>query len=126
MGTLELIGAGFGLNEPAGVMIADRGWALGDQPTGLFEELRIPDATLILHHDTPPDSTPIFAQYDSHIGWYAGAVWKAADNWRVEGFRYDNEANPSAHHDDYFAWRTKFWDVGLSRQMGQSRCSLRP
>ncbi|HWA30771.1 MAG TPA: hypothetical protein VG867_06725 [Rhizomicrobium sp.] len=116
-GTLKFVAAGFGLNEPAGVMMADRGWTISDRPTGLFEELRIPDATLILFHKTPPDGSPIFAQYDGNVGWYAGAAWKAADGWRVEAYRYDNEANPSAHKDDYFAWRTKFWDFGASKQM---------
>ncbi len=117
-GTFTLLFAVFGLNDPAGVMMADRGWALGDTPTGLFEELRVPDATLVLHHETPPDTTPIFAEFDNRPGWYAGASWTAADQWLIEAFRYDNEADPGAHQDDYFAWRTKFWDIGASKQLG--------
>ena len=46
-GTLTMAASAFGLNEPAGVMMADRGWTLDDQPTGLFSKLRLPDATLL-------------------------------------------------------------------------------
>lgn len=113
-GTLKVMGSGFGLNDPAGVIMADRGWAMDDRPTGLFDHLREPDATLLLFGDTPPDRTPIFKEFDNRAGWYAGASWDDARQWHVELFRYDNEANPSAHQEDYFAWNTRFWDAGFS------------
>jgi len=113
-GTLEFIAAGFGWNDPAGVMIADRGWALSDRPTGLFDHLRLPDATLTLFGQQPPDSTPIFREFDDRAGWYAGASWDDAAGWHVELERYDNDADPSAHDGDYFAWRTRFWNAGAS------------
>jgi hypothetical protein len=113
-GTLELIAAGFGWNDPAGVMIADRGWSMDDRPTGLLDHLREPDATLLLLGDVPPDDTPTFKEFDSRAGWYAGLSWDDASRWHVELERYDNEADPSAHHEDYFAWRTRFWNAGLS------------
>jgi hypothetical protein len=113
-GTFEFIAAGFGWNDPAGVMMADRGWAMGDRPTGLLDHLREPDTTLLLFGDEPPDDTPIFKEFDSRAGWYAGVSWDDASRWHVELERYDNEADPSAHHEDYFAWRTRFWNAGLS------------
>src|SRR5471030_1626546 len=45
-GTLSVLGALFCCNDPAVVLIADRGWSMNDRPTGLFEEPRVPDATL--------------------------------------------------------------------------------
>lgn len=113
-GTATFNAALFTRNDPAGVIIADRGWAMDDRPTGLFDHLREPDATLIAFGDTPPDTTPIFAEYDNRLGWYARAAWDDAMQWHVELARYDNRADPSAHHDDYFAWRTKFWSAGAS------------
>ncbi|HSM95526.1 MAG TPA: hypothetical protein VLT91_05760 [Rhizomicrobium sp.] len=113
-GTLTMMGSGFGLNDPAGVLMADRGWALDDRPTGLFDHPREPDAELLRLGDTPPDRTPIFKEFDNRIGWYAGASWDDARQWHVELIRYDNMANASAHQDDYFAWHTKFWDAGFS------------
>lgn len=118
-GTLTVMGSGFGVNDPAGVMMADRGWSMDDRPTGLFDHLRVPDATLILFGDTPPDHTPIFKEFDNRVGWYAGASWDDARQWRIELIHYDNEANPSAHEDDYFAWHTKFWDAGFSHHIGE-------
>jgi hypothetical protein len=113
-GTLEFIAAGFGWNDPAGVMIADRGWAFDDRPTGLIDHLRLPDATLIEFGGTPPASTPIFKEYDGNAGWYAGLSWDDASRWHLEVERYDNEGDPSAHHYDNFAWRTRFWNAGAS------------
>ncbi len=118
-GTLTAMGSGFGVNDPAGVIMADRGWSLDDRPTGLFDHLRMPDATLTLQGAVPPDSTPIFKEIDGRVGWYAGASWDDAKQWHLEVIRYDNEADPSAHDDDYFAWRTKFWDAGFSDHLGQ-------
>ncbi|HEY4114078.1 MAG TPA: hypothetical protein VGM17_08460 [Rhizomicrobium sp.] len=113
-GTLEFVAATFGWNDPAGVLMADRGWALDDRPTSLFDHLREPNATLLLFGDKPPDSTPIFAEYDNRAGWYAGISWDDARAWHIEVERYDNEADPAAHHEDYFGWRTRFWGGGAS------------
>lgn len=113
-GTFALTAAALGWNDPAGVMIADRGWSLSDRPTGLLDRLRLPDDTLILFGGTPPDSTPIFKEFDGRLGWYARASWDDAAGWHVELDRYDNEADPAAHDGDYFAWRTRFWNAGAS------------
>jgi hypothetical protein len=118
-GTLAFVASAFGWNDPAGVIMADRGWAMDDRPTALFEDIREPDATLILFHQTPPDSTPIFDEIDNRVGWYGGASWIDTDAWQVQLFRYDNEANASAHDQDYFAWHTSFWDAGFSDQWGE-------
>jgi len=117
-GTATLTGAVFGWNDPAGVMIADRGWSFDDRPTGLFDRLREPDATLRLFGDTPPDDTPIFAEFDGRAGWYAGLSWDDARMWHAEIDYYDNGANASAHDDDYYAWRTWFWNGGISAHLG--------
>src|SRR6185437_10467239 len=46
LGTISLIGALTCCNDEAGVLIADRGWAMDDRPFGLFERERVPDQTL--------------------------------------------------------------------------------
>ena len=118
-GTFEVIAAAFGWNDPAGVMIADRGWSMDDRPTGIFDRLREPDATVLLFGGTPPEHTPIFDEFDNRAGWYAGVSWDDNAQWHVEIERYDNEADPAAHHGDYFAWRTKFWNAGFSWKHGE-------
>jgi len=118
-GTLSLTAAVFGWNDPAGVMIADRGWAMDDRPTALFEDLREPDATLIFFHKPSPDTTQIFGEFDDRAGWYGGADWSDSSQWKLQLYRYDNEADPAAHENDYFAWHTAFWDAGLSKTWGE-------
>jgi hypothetical protein len=112
-GTLALTGALYGWNDPAGVLMADRGWTLDDRPTALFEEAREPDASLELFHESP-GTTAIFEEIDGRPGWYTGATWTDSDAWKAQIFRYDNNANPAAH-DEYFAWHTDFWDGGVSK-----------
>lgn len=118
-GTLTMTGALFTRNDPAGVIIADRGWSLDDRPTGLFDHLSEPDATLIALHADHPDDTPIFAEFDHRLGWYGGVSWDDSMQWHVELSRYDNRADPSAHQEDYFAWRTRFWSAGASYKTGE-------
>jgi hypothetical protein len=118
-GTLTFMGALFGNNEPAGVLMAERGWSLDDRPTGLFDHLREPNAYLISDGDAVPRRTPVFAQFDNRLGWYAGTSWDDKDKWHVELIRYDNDADPTSHRDDAFAWHTRFWDVGASARFGE-------
>jgi len=123
-GTLTMSAAAFGWNDPAGVMMADRGFTMDDRPTGLFDHLRVPDATVILSGDTPPDTTPIFKEIDHRVGWYAGASWDSvswdgARAWHLEVERYDNDGNASAHDGEYFAWATRFWAAGAFVHAGR-------
>jgi hypothetical protein len=115
-GTLSLTGALYGWNDPAGVLIAERGWSMDDHPTALFDYPRRPDATLILFGAPHPDRTPMFDEIDHRVGWYAGMAWDDPDQWHAELIRYDNDGDPAAHKADYFAWHTDFWDIGLSKK----------
>ena len=118
-GTLSFMGAAYGWNDPAGVLMADRGWAMDDHPTALFEDDPRPNATLKLFGAPYPDTTPIFMEIDHRLGWYAGASWDDSDDWHAEVVRYDNNGNPAAHRSDYFAWHTDFWDAGVSKSWKQ-------
>jgi hypothetical protein len=112
LGTIALTGALFCCDDPAGVLMADRGWSLDDRPTGLFEEPHLPNATLRLFGRPSPDRTEIFSEIDNRIGWFGGANWVVPAMGTLSVYRYDNGADPSAHDDDYFAWHTRFWSGG--------------
>lgn len=112
IGSVALTAALFCCDDPAGVLMADRGWSLDDRPTGLFEEPHLPNTTLTLFGATAPDRTEMFSEIDSRIGWYAGARWTVPGIGTLSVYRYDNDANPAAHSDDYFAWHTRFWSGG--------------
>jgi hypothetical protein len=116
--TFSVSAAVFGFNEPAGVLLADRGWSLSDAFTGLFGRPRLPDVQAQIEGVPPPVRTPEILQIDSRPGWYATAAWDEAGIAKLNLVAYDNEANPSAQHDGTFAWRTAFQDAGLSTVFG--------
>ena len=118
-GTLTLIGAVFGWNDPAGVMIADRGWTFDDRVTGLTEHSRLPDASAISRGLTPPIYAQLFTEMDNRPGWYLDLSWEPTDIGGFEVMRYDNNADPSVIKDGQIAWRTHFWDVGFQKQLGK-------
>jgi hypothetical protein len=118
IGTLSLIGALYCCNEQAGTLIADRGWAMDDNPTGLFERVRLPDETRQLFHAPVPGNTGMFDQIDGNPGWYAGAQWQIPDIAELTITRYDNRADPSAVSSRDQAWATKFWNFGARTQVG--------
>src|SRR5215469_501279 len=96
IGTLSVIGALYCCNEETGVLIADRGWAMDDNPTGLFERVRTPDATRRLFHAPVPGNTGEFNEMDGQVGWYAGAEWQIPKIAKLSITRYDNHADAYA------------------------------
>jgi hypothetical protein len=116
MGTFTFIGALFGGNDPAGVLVADRGWAMDDRPTGLFEHVREPDATEKLFHLPYPARTGLFDEIDHRAGWYGGLSWQMADIGKLTVLRYDNAGDPAAEMGGIYAWETKFWSFGARTQ----------
>lgn len=115
-GTVTWHGAIYGWNDPAGVLIADRGWTLDDHPTGLFDHPREPDATAILFGASVPLHTPMFKEIDDRVGWYTGLSWEEAGFGLLELMYYDNAGNASAERDDIYAWRTNFWSAGFKTE----------
>lgn len=118
--TWELRSALFRRNDPAGNLLAVRGWSLSDLSSGLGSRLREPDTT--------DGGQPSASRYDPfqnighRIGWYANLDWHAPGLGRVSLMRYDNRADPAAHTDSgIFAWHTWFWSLGASTDTGSIR-----
>ena len=95
IGTLSLIGALYCCNDDAGVLMADRGWAMDDNPTGLFERVRIPDATLRLFHAPVPGNTGMFDEIDGNRRLVCGRCVADAGIGKLTVTRYDNQADPA-------------------------------
>lgn len=109
--TFEVNAAVFGWNDPAGILLDVRGWALNDRPTGLLDEVRLPDAFAQTYSGIPTAFSPMFKEIDGRAGWYVRAAWEHEGWGTIEALRYDNNANPAAR-DDQIAWRTAFWSLG--------------
>jgi hypothetical protein len=112
-GTVAAVTGIFCCNEPAGVLIADRGWALDDRPTGLLERVREPDATVALFGETPPGRAGLFTNVDGHVEWYAGGRLDLSGIGQIAMLRYDNDADPDESTSGDEAWRTRFWSLSL-------------
>ncbi|WP_426688699.1 hypothetical protein [Rhodanobacter ginsengiterrae] len=118
--TWELRSALFRRNDPAGNLLAVRGWSLSDLTYGLGGRLREPDAT----HDGQSSARRYdpFQNIGSRSGWYANLEWHAPGLGRINLMRYDNRADPAAHTDSgVFAWHTWFTSIGGSTDTGPIR-----
>lgn len=102
-------------NDPAGELLAARGWALSDLSSGFGARVREPDAYARDNDEGVPLRFNPFLENDGRLGWYAGATWRATGRARISLLRYDNRADPSTHsggESPVFSWRTKFWSGG--------------
>jgi hypothetical protein len=118
--SVEAIGAVFRSNDPAGELLAARGWALGDFTAALDARMREPDAIAPLTGTEPPVRYRPFDEIDGRLGWYAGFAVDAPAHGKATLLYYDNRADPASEEEyagrDVYAWRTRFWSVG-----GQTR-----
>lgn len=120
-GTLRAVGALFCCNEPAGILLAKRGWSLDDRPTGLFERVNTPAAKSYLIRPIGavaarfPQRRGLFEQIDGRVGWYGGFNWSMPDLGEAGILYYDNDADPAAFSTRDTAWRTHFLECLLSR-----------
>jgi hypothetical protein len=115
----ELRGALFQRNDPAGNLLAVRGWSLSDLTYGLGSRLREPDAVVRQNGDQPPGRYDPFQNIGHRSGWYANLDWRSSAGGRVSLMRYDNRADPAAHSDSgVFAWHTWFWSLGATADTG--------
>ena len=85
----------FGWNDPAGALIASRGWASGDRQSTLAGGL-----------GRPPEA--FYREMDGRPGYYAGLAWRHHERFELRALRYDNRADPGATNTDDIAWRTQF------------------
>jgi hypothetical protein len=100
LGDFAVIGAIYAWNDPAGALIADRGFALADRPSTLFGGLGRPPTTFYHEIDRKP-------------GYYGGVTWRHHDRLEIRALRYDNRADPGASTTaGGGAWRTRFSSFG--------------
>ena len=100
-GDLALVAAAYGWNDPAGELIAERGFALSDRPSTLFGSL-----------GRPQDE--FFKEIDHRPGYYSGLTWRHHDLLELRVLRYDNRGNPAAMTGSGDgAWRTRFTCSGM-------------
>ena len=121
-GRLELGLAGFLGNDPAGELLATRGWALGDNTIALGGWLRQPDVHATRARAQAPLWFQPFVETDHRLGWHADLAWIGAGERKLALMRYDNRADPASsalqRGRRVFSWHTRFTSAGLRWPLG--------
>lgn len=117
---LQITGALFGWNDPAGTMMAAHGWAMHDRQTGLFGRVGAPQSQAGLA------KKEVFAEIDDRPGFYVGAQARYLDRAVLNLLHYDNRGDPTAFDASLrdFAWLTKFDAAGLRIETGNGWTAL--
>jgi len=97
----------FGWNDPMGVLIFERGWAIHDRQTALFG--RLPDP---LGAGTTRHGLELFHEIDNRAGYYVGGEFRYTDRVVLRALHYDNRGDPAAMNEYESAWLTRFDSVG--------------
>lgn len=98
----------FGWNDPAGIVIALRGFAMHDRQTPVFGRIGS-------YAYGGPDQRVEFAEIDHRPGYHVGGYVKHDSGVEVNGLHYDNRADPSVYMPSIqdYAWHTRFDTLGL-------------
>jgi len=103
-----LTAAAFGWNDPAGIILALRGWSVHDRQTTLFGRVGQPGEGKV------DGRTLFYDDIDDRIGVYGGGSVKWRGLLELRALRYDNRGDPEKEApaiDDY-AWDTRFDSFG--------------
>lgn len=113
----------FGRNDPAGELLATRGWSLSDLTSGLRASVREPDVYAPVARAPVPVEYRPFDEIDHRPGWYADASWESRGYGKIVVLHYDNRADPQRYERydgrKVFAWRTRFWSFGARTRVGE-------
>lgn len=109
-----VVGA-YGWNDPMGVLIFQRGWAVHDRQTALFGRLPAP-----LPRGTTRHGLEFFHEIDDRPGYYAGLEFRYLDRIVLRGLHYDNRGDPAAFNGRENAWLSRFDAIGLRLELPQS------
>lgn len=120
--TFEAAIALFAANDPAGEILAARGWALSDRVNGIGSRMREADVYAELLGVAPPRRYDPFVEIDHRLGFYADVTWRSRQFGRATVVYYDNRGDPGAyyhfnHGDELYAWRTRFTSVGAQTSL---------
>jgi len=106
----------FRWNDPAGGLLAWRGWSVGDRVTSTGE--RVPFADLAIfktggYWAGQMQGIEPFREIDNKTGYYASLGYRYQDRIAVTLMRYDNRGDPTRIEDGQWAWDTTFNHLGL-------------
>ena len=103
-------------NDPAGSLLAWKGWSVHDRQTRFSDKLPLPPLPQIqpgmMFAAQDPYVTP-FRELDDRFGYYVNGEWKYGKRLLVRAMHYDNRADPTVLVSGQYAWETVFEHVGV-------------
>ncbi|MBL8519079.1 MAG: hypothetical protein JNK75_00275 [Betaproteobacteria bacterium] len=105
-----------GRNDPAGTLMAWRGWSVGDRIVGITESVRLADLPVYRSRGelaAQSRNLRIAREVDGRAGYYAGAHYVFSNVLRVEALGYDNRGDPLQLVNGQYSWRTRFVHAGV-------------
>lgn len=118
--TIELRAAVFAGNDPAGTLLAWKGWSMHDRQTRLGDELALARLPQIQPGTMFEKQAPVgepFVETDDEAGYYVGAEWRLRRRALVALTHYDNRADPTSLREGQYGWRTVFDHLGVQVEL---------
>jgi len=104
---VSLVAAVYGWNDPMGVLIFQRGWAIHDYEIPVFGEVPRPFSR------ASNDQNVGFAhEIDNRPGYYAGVETRLYGQHVLRALHYDNRGDPGKSNAVEPAWRNRFDSLG--------------
>ena len=117
---IDFTAAAYMANDPAGTLLAWRGWSFNDRETGFFDRLQLPPVRYIRPGgklSTQASTEKPFHEVDGHVGYYIGIAADHVDYGKLSVLWYDNKADDHAFDKAQWAWRTKFLSVSYKTEL---------
>ena len=113
--------AAFWGNDPAGSLLAWKGWSLHDRQSRFGDKLPLPALPSIqpggvFYQRQDPYVVP-FREIDDTAGYYVNVEWRLANRLLIRAMSYNNEADPTAIQSRQYGWYTEFGHVGLQASL---------
>lgn len=112
----------FNGNDPAGTLLAWRGWGVGDRLTGASESIRLADLPVYRADgmiNKQSRDIHLFREIDGRAGFYLGANYAYGDAVEISALHYDNRGDPLVVRDGQYSWATTFDHAGIRLRKGQ-------
>lgn len=106
-------------NDPAGSLLAWRGFSLNDNKSGIFAQLPLAKLPSLSASGSFPNQAPWvepIEEIDSRLGYYTGVQWNQG-NSKINILYYDNRGNPTAFDGKQYAWDTHFTHIGMAFEL---------
>ncbi len=103
-------------NDPAGALLAWKGWSVHDRQTRPSDNLPLPPLPLLEPGEMFEAQAPyvdVFREVDDDVGYYANVEWQMGNRLLVRAMHYDNRADPSILENGQYGWETIFDHVAV-------------